>query len=102
MMNEENLAELIFSRTNDVLTWYRLDRVSKRFNRIGLRERKFIRQERYNIDGNKIIWTEVDDVYHGPRRMFGQRNMWDTMEELIESINYVGGLKHCWRIHKLG
>ena len=44
-LSELDLAELIFSQTDDVLTWYRLERVSRRFRQVGLRERKFVRKK---------------------------------------------------------
>lgn len=92
-MNEENLAELIFSHTSDVLTWYRLERVSKRFNRVGLRKRFFIRKQ-YTVYGNSVEHLNIYTSLPNSIKKHGPYIIWNAPGQKGAEFNYTNDHLH--------
>ena len=88
MINESDLAELIFSHAlQDFQTYIALSQVSKRFNEFS--KRQLICKEKINPDGTKEIWTELPTgSKHGLQRK------WYTNGQLHYECNYRQGQKH--------
>lgn len=64
MINEETLAELIFSHNNDIQTYLHLAQVSKRFNKVSKRVlvKKTYIKTYIRANGETTCWTELPNI----------------------------------------